>query len=92
LKKTPGRGRGQLIRAMYPGSFDPITNGHIYIAERAAAIFSELTVGVLNNSQKTYTFSKEERETMTREALSHLPNVKVKHFEGCWSILLRARE
>jgi len=39
-----------LIRAMYPGSFDPITNGHIYIAERAAAIFDDLTVGVLNNS------------------------------------------
>ncbi len=71
-----------MIRAMYPGSFDPVTNGHIYIAERAAAIFQDLTVGVLNNRQKKYTFSKEERETMTREALSHLPNVRVKQFEG----------
>jgi len=81
-----------LIRAMYPGSFDPITNGHIYIAERAAAIFDDLTVGVLNNSQKKYTFSKEERETMTREALSHLPNVRVKHFEGLLVDFMRAEK
>lgn len=69
-------------RAMYPGSFDPITNGHIYIAERAAGIFDELTVGVLLNRNKTYTFSIEERQAMTREALSHLPNVHVQFFEG----------
>ena len=77
---------------MYPGSFDPITNGHIYIAERAAAIFGDLTVGVLNNSQKKYTFSKEERETMTREALSHLPNIRIKHFEGLLVDFMRAEQ
>jgi pantetheine-phosphate adenylyltransferase len=77
---------------MYPGSFDPITNGHIYIAERAAAIFDDLTVGVLNNNQKKYTFSKEERETMTREALSHLSNVRVKHFEGLLVDFMRAEK
>lgn len=81
-----------MIRAMYPGSFDPITNGHIYIAERAAAIFDDLTVGVLNNSQKTYTFPKEEREAMTREALSHLPNIRVKHFEGLLVDFMRAEQ
>lgn len=81
-----------MIRAMYPGSFDPITNGHIYIAERSAAIFDDLTVGVLNNSQKKYTFSKEEREVMTREALSHLPNIRVKHFEGLLVDFMRAEQ
>ena len=81
-----------MIRAMYPGSFDPVTNGHIFIAERAAAIFDDLTVGVLNNRQKKYTFSKEEREVMTREALSHLPNVRVKHFEGLLVDFMRAEQ
>lgn len=78
------------IKAMYPGSFDPITNGHIYIAERAAAIFDELVVGVLINKNKKYTFSIEERESMTREALSHLPNVKVKSFDGLLVDFMRA--
>jgi len=78
------------IKAMYPGSFDPITNGHIYIAERAASIFDELVVGVLINKNKKYTFSIEERESMTREALSHLPNVKVKSFDGLLVDFMRA--
>ena len=71
-----------MIRAVYPGSFDPITNGHIYIAERAAALFDELVVAVLVNPEKRSTFSEEERQLMAREALVHLPNVKVKYFNG----------
>ena len=71
-----------MIRAVYPGSFDPITNGHIYIAERGAALFDELVVAVLVNPEKRSTFSEEERQIMAREALVHLPNVKVKFFEG----------
>ena len=70
-----------MIRAVYPGSFDPITNGHIYIAERGAALFDELVVAVLVNPEKRSTFSEEERQIMAREALVHLPNVKVKFFE-----------
>ena len=70
------------MRAVYPGSFDPITNGHIYIAERAAALFDELVVSVLLNPQKKATFSVEERQAMAGDALSHLPNVKVSFFEG----------
>ncbi|MDR1048758.1 MAG: pantetheine-phosphate adenylyltransferase [Synergistaceae bacterium] len=70
------------VRAVYPGSFDPITNGHIYIAERAAAIFDEVWVSVLVNPRKHSTFSVEERDMMAREALSYLPNVTVDHFEG----------
>lgn len=71
-----------MIRAVYPGSFDPITNGHIYIAERGAALFDELVVAVLVNPEKRSTFSKEERQIMAREALIHLPNVRVKYFDG----------
>lgn len=71
-----------MIRVVYPGSFDPITNGHIYVAERGAALFDELVVAVLVNPEKRSTFSEEERQIMAREALVHLPNVKVKVFDG----------
>lgn len=77
------------IKAVYPGSFDPITNGHIYIAERAAALFDELMVSVLLNPQKKATFSIEDRQAMAREALSHLPNVKVNSFTGLLVDFLR---
>ena len=70
------------VRAVYPGSFDPITNGHIYIAERASAVFDEVRVSVLVNQQKNSVFTVDERHTMAAEALSHLPNVTVDHFTG----------
>lgn len=71
-----------MTRVVYPGSFDPITNGHLYIAERGAALFDELVVAVLVNPEKRSTFSEEERRIMAREALVHLPNVRVKAFNG----------
>ncbi|PIE54754.1 MAG: pantetheine-phosphate adenylyltransferase [Dethiosulfovibrio peptidovorans] len=77
------------IKAVYPGSFDPITNGHIYIAERAAGLFDELTVSVLLNPQKQATFSVDERKTMAAEALSHLPNVSIDSFSGLLVDFLR---
>ncbi|WP_350449585.1 pantetheine-phosphate adenylyltransferase [Aminobacterium mobile] len=77
------------IKAVYPGSFDPITNGHIYIAERAAALFDELVVSVLLNPQKQSAFTVEERQAMAREALSHLPNVKISSFNGLLVDFLR---
>ena len=70
------------VRAVYPGSFDPITNGHIYIAERAAAIFDEVIVSVLVNERKTSAFSVEERCSMARESLSHVRNITVDSFNG----------
>lgn len=71
-----------MIRAVYPGSFDPITNGHLYIAERGAAIFDELVVAVLVNPEKHSTFSESERQIMAYEALVHLPNIRVRTFNG----------
>ena len=69
------------IKAVYPGSFDPITNGHIYIAERAAAVFDEVIVSILVNERKTSAFTVE-RCTMARESLSHIKNITVGSFNG----------
>lgn len=68
--------------AIYPGSFDPITYGHIDIIKRAAEIFDELTVCVLNNKMKTPLFSVEERVKIIEEATKDIPNVKVESFSG----------
>jgi pantetheine-phosphate adenylyltransferase len=67
---------------VYPGSFDPFTNGHLDITERGAAMFDELIVAVLINSEKQAMFSVDERKMMAREAVVHLPNVKVMAFDG----------
>ena len=69
-------------KAVYPGSFDPITNGHIYIAERAAAVFDEVIVSVLVNERKTSAFTVSERCDMARESLAHVPNITVGSFNG----------
>ncbi|MCR5673316.1 MAG: pantetheine-phosphate adenylyltransferase [Lachnospiraceae bacterium] len=70
-------------RAIYPGSFDPVTYGHIDIIERASDIFDELIVGVLNNKSKTSPlFSADERVNILNEVLGHLSNVKVIGYEG----------
>ena len=69
-------------KAIYPGSFDPITFGHIDIIERSAKIVDELIVGVLKNSSKNSLFSLEERVTMIEEMIRDIPNVKVMSFDG----------
>lgn len=71
-----------MTKAVYPGSFDPVTNGHIDIIERAAGIFDELIVGVLNNQAKIVMFTADERVEMLKSVTSHLPNVKIKSFDG----------
>ena len=68
--------------AIYPGSFDPVTYGHLDVIRRAASIFDELTVSVLNNKVKTPLFSVEERVKILEEATKDLPNVRVESFSG----------
>ncbi len=68
--------------AIYPGSFDPVTYGHLDIIKRASSIFDELTVSVLNNNTKTPLFSVEERVRILEEATKDLPNVTVDSFSG----------
>ncbi len=68
--------------AIYPGSFDPITYGHIDIATRAARLFAKLIVGIYHTPDKHIFFSAEERVDLARRALSHLPNVSVQAFDG----------
>ncbi|WP_313491144.1 pantetheine-phosphate adenylyltransferase [Exiguobacterium sp.] len=68
--------------AICPGSFDPITNGHLDIIERAVPIFDEIIVAVLNNSSKQPLFSVEERMELIADVTSHLPHIKVDSFNG----------
>lgn len=68
--------------AVYPGSFDPITNGHLDIIERASRVYDKVVVGVLSNKSKTPLFSTEERVDMIRQVTTGLPNIEVDTFEG----------
>lgn len=68
--------------AIYPGSFDPVTYGHLDVIRRAAEMFDELTVSVLNNKEKSPLFSVEERVKILEEATKDIPNVKVESFRG----------
>lgn len=70
------------IKALYTGSFDPLTNGHLNIIERAAKLYDELTIGIIVNYSKKSMFTLEERKEMIEETLSHLDNVKVEFFSG----------
>lgn len=69
-------------RAIYPGSFDPVTLGHMDIISRASRVVDELIVAVLINSAKKPLFSVEERVSMLEEMTKDIPNVKVKSFDG----------
>lgn len=70
------------IKALFTGSFDPLTNGHLDIITRAANMYDKLVVGVIMNPQKKSLFTLDEREKMIREVTAHLPNVEVDHFSG----------
>lgn len=70
------------VIAIYPGTFDPPTNGHLDLIHRGANIFDELVVGILRNSEKTPLFTVDERMEMLRECTGQLENVRVESFEG----------
>jgi pantetheine-phosphate adenylyltransferase len=71
-----------LVRAIYPGSFDPLTNGHLDLIERGSKIFEELIVAILRNSEKDPLFSEAERRDMLEEMVRKYPNVRVDTFDG----------
>jgi len=68
--------------AVYPGTFDPITNGHISIISRALKIFDQVTVAILNNPKKVPLFSMEERLAMIKQIVHSMPNVEMDSYEG----------
>ncbi len=68
--------------AAYPGTFDPVTNGHLDIANRAAALFDQLVIGVYDVPQKSLLFNTDERVDLMRRAVAHLPNVRVERYTG----------
>ncbi|MBI1955288.1 MAG: pantetheine-phosphate adenylyltransferase [Acidobacteria bacterium] len=72
----------QRVTAIYPGSFDPTTNGHLDLIERGSKIFDKLIVAVLHNAGKSPLFSLEERVEMLQEVIQHCPNVSVDTFDG----------
>lgn len=71
-----------MVKAIYPGSFDPVTNGHIDIIKRASGLFDKLYVGVLSNSSKNPLFSIDNRVTMIKEAVGDIANVEVVSYDG----------
>jgi pantetheine-phosphate adenylyltransferase len=73
--------------AVYPGSFDPVTNGHLDIIKRSSRIFDKVYVVTLENPQKISLFSKEERVSMLKESVSGLENVEIDCFTGLCRII-----
>ena len=79
-------------RAVCPGSFDPVTNGHVDVITRAAHLFDELVVAVLVNPGKAGLFGVEDRMELLRDAVAALPNVRVDSFEGLLVDYCRAHD
>lgn len=71
-----------MSKAIYPGSFDPVTYGHLDVISRSASMFDEVIVGILSNNAKQPLFTAKEREDMLLEAVSDFPNVSVITFDG----------
>lgn len=79
-----------MTKAIYPGSFDPLTNGHLDIILRASKIFDKVYVVVADNSLKKYFFTTEERVEMAKKACENIPNVEVLYTDGV--VIHKARE
>ena len=71
-----------MIKAIYPGTFDPITNGHVDLVERSSTMFGEVIVAIATSSRKQPLFDLEQRVALAQQALSHVPNVKIEGFTG----------
>lgn len=89
----PANGRRGGVHALYPGSFDPLTCGHVDVIERAAHIFNRVLVAVVVNPQKREPlFSLEERKSLISESTRHLDNVDVEDFRGLLAHFVKARQ
>jgi pantetheine-phosphate adenylyltransferase len=84
--------KSEVRRAVCPGSFDPVTNGHLDIISRASALYDEVVVGVLINKNKAGLFSVEERIELLREAVHKYGNVKIESFRGLLVDFCRAND
>jgi pantetheine-phosphate adenylyltransferase len=71
-----------MVRALYPGTFDPIHFGHVDIAARAARLFDELVIGIYDSPPKTLTFDTSQRLKLARQSLAHIDNVRVEPYRG----------
>ena len=78
-------------RAIYPGSFDPITNGHLDVIQRAAKLFDEVIVAVAFNEQKHGLFQVDERVELIRGTTAEIPNIRVSRFDGLLVDFARAQ-
>lgn len=81
-----------MTKALYTGSFDPMTCGHLDIIERGAKMFNDVVVGVIVNPSKKCLFSTEERVDMIKEACGHIPNVTVDSFKGLLADYVNAND
>jgi len=79
-------------RAIYPGTFDPITNGHTDLVRRAAGIFDQVLVAVANNPRKVPMFTLQERIELSRRVLADIPNVEVAGYDGLTVDFMRERD
>src|SRR5207253_3381343 len=83
LSRAPVLTGATVATALCPGSFDPVTNGHLDIIERTARHFDDVIVAVIRNPQKTASlFTLEERQEMLKESTAHLPNIRIEFFKG----------
>jgi len=78
--------------AVYPGSFDPVTNGHIDILERTSGIFDKIVVAVVHNVTKQALFTLDERVELIKESTRHLDNIEVECFNGLLADFLKAKQ
>ncbi len=79
-------------KALYAGSFDPITNGHLDLITRASELYDELVVGIITNPAKKALFSVEEKKEMIRQVTTDIPNVAVEEFDGLLASYVNKRE
>jgi pantetheine-phosphate adenylyltransferase len=70
------------IRAVYPGTFDPVTNGHLDLIQRSSVLFDDVVVAILSNTDKTPLFTPQERVDMLEQVVKRMPNVSVSIFDG----------